>query len=178
MAGGGRFWAFSLTVYARPGVAEACLRLQEARDLDVNLLLHALWCGALGHRITLPERGGLDEAVASWHAEAVRPLRAVRRWLKTQETLSAAEAEALRAGVKAQELEAERLEQGLLEGLLAPPPRPGGPAHAAANLLALVPVPNEAERGDLAVLLRGAWPDAERDDLAALFEASAGHWRA
>jgi len=177
MAESGHFWAFSLAVYARPGVAEACLRLQEARSLDVNLLLHALWCGALGHRITLPERRRLDEAAAPWHAGAVRPLRAVRRWLKTQEALPAAEAEPLRAAVKAQELEAERLEQGLLESLLAPPPGPGGPAHAAANLSALVPVPSAGERGDLVALLRGAWPDAEAADLGALFEASAGDWR-
>lgn len=177
MSGGGHFWAFSLAVYDRPGVAEACLRLQEARGVDVNLLLHALWCGALGHRIALAERRRLDEAVAPWQAGAVRPLRAVRRWLKTQQALPAAGAEALRAGVKAQELEAERLEQGLLESLLSPPPGPGGPAHAAANLSALVPVPGAGERGDLVALLRGAWPDTEPGDLSALFEAAAGDWR-
>jgi len=171
MAENGRFWAFSLAVYARPGVAEACLRLQEARGLDVNLLLHALWCGALGHRIALAERRRLDEAVAPWHAGAVQPLRAVRRWLKSQEVLPADAAQGLRAGVKAQELEAERLEQGLLESLLSPPPRPGGPAHAAVNLLALVPVPQEREREDLAALLQGAWPEAEAADLGALFAA-------
>lgn len=166
---GGRLWAFSLVVYARPGVAEACLRLQDGRGLDVNLLLHALWCGTLGHRITLPERRRLDAAAAPWQAEAVRPLRAVRRWLKAQDSLPAPEAEALRQGVKAQELEAERLEQRLLEAELAPPARAGGPAHAAANLLALVPMPSGSERDDLVTLLRAAWPRAAEQDLPALF---------
>ena len=111
---GGRLWAFSLAIYGQPAVAGACLSLQEARGLDVNLLLHALWCGALGHRITLPERARLDAAAAPWHDNAVRGLRAVRRWLKSQEVLPGPDAEALREAIKAQELEAERLEQELL----------------------------------------------------------------
>lgn len=168
MAANARFWAFSLAIYSRPKVPEACLRLQDSRGLDVNLLLHALWCGALGHRITLAERQSLDAIAAPWQGHAVRPLREVRRWLKSQDRLSKQEAEPLRDQVKALELEAERLEQLLLERHLSPPEAAGGPAHAAANLHALVPQPNEQERADLVVLLRSAWPQAEPQTLHTL----------
>ena len=32
-------WAFALAIYARPGVAEACLALQNEAGVDVMLLL-------------------------------------------------------------------------------------------------------------------------------------------
>ena len=42
------FWAFSLEFYARPGVAEACLALQDRHGLDVNILLLCCWLGWSG----------------------------------------------------------------------------------------------------------------------------------
>ena len=50
------FWDFSLEAYARPGVAPACLDLQERHGADVNLLLFACWLSASG-------RGALDAAL-------------------------------------------------------------------------------------------------------------------
>ena len=43
------FWDFSLAVYGRPGVAPACLALQQRHGADVNLLLFCAWFGA-AHR--------------------------------------------------------------------------------------------------------------------------------
>lgn len=40
------FWRFSCAVYAAPGVAQACLELQDTHGADVNLLLLAAWLGA------------------------------------------------------------------------------------------------------------------------------------
>ena len=41
-------WRFSLAFYARPGVAEALIALQDRAGLDVNLMLFALWLGVSG----------------------------------------------------------------------------------------------------------------------------------
>lgn len=165
----GRLWSFSLAIYDRPGVPEACLALQDSRGADVNRLLHALWCGALGHRITHDERQRLDEQAAPWHAHVVRPLRGVRQWLKGREATALGEAAELRQQIKAQELEAERLEQLLLESALAPPAATGGPSHAAANLLALIPAPDGDERDHLLTLLKATWPQLDPTRLSGLF---------
>ena len=45
-------WAFALALYARPGVAEACLTLQNEAGVDVMLLLVAIFA-AVKHRLVL-----------------------------------------------------------------------------------------------------------------------------
>ena len=40
-------WAFALAIYARPGVAEACLTLQNEAGLDVMLLLTTTFANPL-----------------------------------------------------------------------------------------------------------------------------------
>ncbi|MCG8546534.1 MAG: TIGR02444 family protein, partial [Alphaproteobacteria bacterium] len=37
---GNAFWNFSLRAYARPGVADACIRLQDRYGVDVNVLFY------------------------------------------------------------------------------------------------------------------------------------------
>jgi uncharacterized protein (TIGR02444 family) len=39
------FWDFSVRTYGRPGVAEACLALQNRDGADVNMLMFAAWYG-------------------------------------------------------------------------------------------------------------------------------------
>jgi uncharacterized protein (TIGR02444 family) len=113
------FWAFSLAVYTSDGVAEECLGLQERLGLDVNLLLFAAYMGAVeGVRLDERDLAGANTAVAEWHAEIVRPMRAARRALKgpaanTDDPLQPATA-TLRLQVKRAELEAEKLEQAML----------------------------------------------------------------
>ncbi len=108
------FWDFSLAVYGRPGVAEACLALQDRHGLDVNLLLFCCWAGAKGRALDAGDMARLIAAAGPWNAEVVRPLRTARRWLKTQRSAPRDQAEILRARIKADELEAERLEQSIL----------------------------------------------------------------
>ncbi len=107
------FWDFSLAVYARPGVAPACLVLQDRHDVDVNALLFCLWLAESG-RGPVP-RARLEAALAGagdWHEDVVRALRAVRKRLKSP--VGAADpalAQALRAQVQQVEIEAEHVEQ-------------------------------------------------------------------
>jgi len=140
-----RFWSFSLTVYSNPDVRKECLELQDRHNIDVNLLLFCAFAGAV-HGAVLPETSLREAAdlVGGWHNDVVTNLREARRALKpfTTGSLSAASvAAALRNSVKAMELEAERLEQRMLEAWsqsrLGTWPRMQGTEAAAANICAL-----------------------------------------
>jgi uncharacterized protein (TIGR02444 family) len=111
------FWAFSLDVYARPGVAAACLRLQDELELDVNLVLLCCWLARSGRgRLNEDDLAAAEARAAPWRREIVEPLRAVRRALKTMVDAASA---SLYAEIKHLELRAEREEQGrLLAGSL------------------------------------------------------------
>lgn len=129
------FWDFSLAFYGAPGVAEACLALQDRSGMDggadVNLLLFCCWAGRAGHRLTAAELERLLGASADWQGEVVRPLRAARRWLKAEG--GPAEG-ALRERIKALELEAERIEQDRLYQALPLGPADPSAAQTAENL--------------------------------------------
>jgi len=104
------FWQFSLTVYASPGVADECLALQDSHDLNVNVLLFCAWAGHdLGVALVSEDIAAIARVIADWDAKIVKPLRAARRAMKAWP-----QAASLREKLKAQELEAERLEQGML----------------------------------------------------------------
>src|SRR5262245_54106329 len=76
-------WPFARALYARTGVAEACLDLQHRHGADVDLLIYAVWLGASGRGVVAPaDLAGLRAAAASWHADIVLALRSVRRRLK------------------------------------------------------------------------------------------------
>ncbi len=131
------FWDWAVAAYARPGVAELCLDLQDSHNQNVPLLLWAIW------------RGG-DAAAAlalarQWEDEVVGPLRQARRNLKPYGRF-----EALRERVKAVELEAERTLMAELERLAGAVADPGAletvtsawggspPAEALAGLRAAI----------------------------------------
>ena len=107
-------WAFALAIYAKPGVSDACLKLQNEAGVDVMLLLMATFA-AVRHRILLTpdEIRALDEACRPWRVQIVWPLRAIRTGLKTGPQPAPSEAtEPFRSQVKALELAAEKLEIG------------------------------------------------------------------
>ena len=121
------FWRYSLDFYAQPGVMPACLALQDAHGVDVNLALLCCWVGEALDAAALAEA---DALVAEWRGQVVQPLRAVRRWLKGRD-------DALRAEVATQELAAEQREQAMLFAwAVARWPAAGAAPgrHAAANL--------------------------------------------
>lgn len=115
-------WSWAVAAYGRPGVAEACLALQDDHGQDVPLLLWAAWRGPADAETV---EAACDTA-RSWRDAAIAPLRLVRRTLKKPvPDMEDAARLALREQVKAVELAAER---GLLEALEAL----SGPAQVPA----------------------------------------------
>jgi uncharacterized protein (TIGR02444 family) len=75
-------WEFAGALYAYPGVADACLQLQDQWGLNVNILL---WCYWLETRACRLDSVGLQAALASIKVldqDYIQPLRAMRRQLK------------------------------------------------------------------------------------------------
>jgi uncharacterized protein (TIGR02444 family) len=132
-------WDWALTAYAADGVADACLELQESAGQNVPLLLWAAWCAAEGRT---PDEDALEAAgdtARAWQETAIAPLRAVRQALKARAPdLDDTDREAVRAQVKAVELEAERRLLSALEALApatsAPPKPPINTMVAAARV--------------------------------------------
>ena len=177
------FWDFSLAVYAREGVAPACLALQARHSADVNLLLFCCWCAASGRGALKDD--GLARAravVARWHEEVVRGLRLVRMRLKRDPGPASPEQVAgLRKRAQALELEAEHIEQLILAGLASTTRSDGIPASrraadaadgAISYLLALGAQPDAQDRANLAALLTGCFPELAPGELRRLVEAA------
>lgn len=75
MSGG--LWDWTLAAYARPGVPEATLALQDEHGFSTALLLWAVWAD--------PEPEALANGVqvtVGWDETVLWPLRTVRRTLK------------------------------------------------------------------------------------------------
>jgi uncharacterized protein (TIGR02444 family) len=126
------FWRFSIAFYAVPGVAPACIELQDKANVDVNVLFFLLWNASLGRAFNAAEVTEVEHAIGPWRDMAVVPIRNVRRALKTPPPAMPPEAaESLRTRVKAVELEAERLQQEALYNL-AQSSRLGRPAPSPA----------------------------------------------
>ena len=111
-------WAFSLAFYARPGVAEALIALQDDAGLDVNLILFAIWFGLSGRgRLDQQRAEAAERAVRPIRAAVIEPLRAMRRRL-TAETED--DLRILREKVKALELDGERASLRRLAAIAGP----------------------------------------------------------
>lgn len=161
-------WAYSLRLYRRPGVAPACIALQDRSGVDVNVLLFCLWAGANGRRLTpaaMRLAAGLSRV---WTANVVVPLRETRRFLKPLALPN------FRGAVARVELAAERVEQDLLlrlapRAVRGPGRRPAAPRLAAANLRAYARHwRRAARRNDIAALLlilAAAFPGSDPREL-------------
>ena len=119
-------WDWTLGAYGRPGVPQACLRLQDDHGQMTSFLLWAVWAETAD--AALLDRAA--DVARRWNALALEPLRDVRRALKPAfDGVADSPREGLREDVKAAELRAERV---LMEALEALAPRQGGvPALAA-----------------------------------------------
>jgi uncharacterized protein (TIGR02444 family) len=112
------FWQFSIKFYAVPGVADACIELQDKAQVDVNVLFYLLWNATQGRSFNAADVTEIEQKIGPWRELAVVPIRNVRRALKSPPpVMEPAAAESLRTRVKAVELEAERLQQEALYGL-------------------------------------------------------------
>ncbi|CAN5344069.1 hypothetical protein BH10PSE9_BH10PSE9_00440 [soil metagenome] len=111
-------WDFSVRLYARPGVAEACLDLQDVSRVNVPVLLLGAWLGRRSIALDPGAIARIGAEAAPWHDQVVFPLRRLRRLLKDAPPPGRSpSADALRQRIKASELEAERIEITHLETL-------------------------------------------------------------
>lgn len=122
----GSLWTFSLRVYSQPGVPQACLGLQDDLELDVNIVLLAMYAGASKLELASSDFVALDLYVAAWRSESVWPLRATRRNIKrhlsSSDNATGDLADATYQAVKAAELAAEHAQQLLMERWLSAQP--------------------------------------------------------
>jgi uncharacterized protein (TIGR02444 family) len=145
------FWRFSLLVYARPGVSETLIRLQDEAGHNVNLILFGLWravCG--GRKLDAAAVARARAALAGLDRDVVAPLRRLRR------ALDAAgldpDIRDMRRRVLALELAAERRVQARLAASVRPSRAPAAVDRAAlaeANLRLIL----GADFGSAAALL-------------------------
>jgi uncharacterized protein (TIGR02444 family) len=106
------FWRFSLMVYARPGVADALIRLQDRGGHNVNLILFGLWLGFCeGARLDAAGLARATAAIGGIDRDIVAPLRRLRRALRADPD---ADIRDLRRRVLALEIAAERRVQARL----------------------------------------------------------------
>jgi uncharacterized protein (TIGR02444 family) len=123
---GGSFWDFSLAFYSAPGVAEACLELQDRNGADVNVVLFLLHLARARRLLAPADVARIDALARPWREAVVAPLRRLRRALKAAVgAFEPAATARLRGDVKRIELAAERLQQETLERL-APAGMPAG----------------------------------------------------
>lgn len=98
-------WDWAVAAYERPGVADACLDLQDAYGQNTCFLLWAAWSGAADSGLLKHAA----EIAQVWESEALEPLRRTRRALKSSlPPVADAAREALREQVKGAELMAEK----------------------------------------------------------------------
>jgi len=109
------FWRFSIKFYQVPGVAPACIELQDQAGVDVNVLFFLLWLATQSRALNNEQVAEIERGIGAWREMAVVPIRNVRRALKSPPPVMSAEAaEGFRTRIKAVELEAERLQQEAL----------------------------------------------------------------
>jgi uncharacterized protein (TIGR02444 family) len=146
-------WRFSTAFYARAGVAEALIKLQDRAGFDVNLMLFAVWSGLSGrNRFTAAELAAADRAAGPIRRELVAPLRALRRKLRSNPD---ADIQQLREEIKGLELAAERILQSRLARIAGAPCGENDPASrlaAAEANLALYLGPAAAGTAEAAII--------------------------
>ena len=180
-----RFWDFSVRLYDRVGVADACLALQSQHGLDVNLLLYCCWIGTSRGEFRDAEFTAAVKFSETWSVNVVRRLREARTWMKTTGCESGyvlqAECMAVRADVKSTELAAERLQQLGLESLSEPaaekPLSADEQLSATLNNLNRYLTHKRLDRAqislsDLATVVTNAIPESDYDTIARLLTAA------
>jgi uncharacterized protein (TIGR02444 family) len=126
-------WRFSRAFYARPGVSEALIALQDREGLDVNLILFALWRGVSGlSRLSSEELVIAVDSVRPIRTAVVVPLRALRRQIRFDPD---ADVQRLRERIKRLEIAAERVVQYRLASIPRTPADDTSRAACAATAL-------------------------------------------
>lgn len=106
-------WQAALAAYGHPGVEAACMALQDDYGLDVIVILTLGWLAARRTGLSDPGLDALVAAARPWQEGVVKPLRELRRRLKSEDDPAMAR---VYDSLKKSELEAERSE---MEAFLA-----------------------------------------------------------
>ncbi len=111
-----KLWSFALTVYQCDAVAPACLDLQEQCQIDVPLMLCAVFACLQGKVILDEDLTQLHNLAGPWQSDIVQSLRHIRTRLKTgPKPAPNAVTEDLRNKVKAAELAAEKIQLEMMQ---------------------------------------------------------------
>ncbi|WOJ92040.1 TIGR02444 family protein [Congregibacter variabilis] len=115
-----RLWRFATAVYAKPGVAQACIAAQEEWAVDVNLMLYVSWCAREARRLGAEDIRRAQDRCGQWRERVILPLRQQRVAWREQKSRAVEY-----AAIKQLELDAERTQLDLLatlseEGARAP----------------------------------------------------------
>lgn len=77
-------WQFSIENYRKPGVEPILLQLQDRFDVDINMVLCCCWLASEFRSVSLELQADLISEAKVWRDSCVKPLREVRRFLKSQ----------------------------------------------------------------------------------------------
>ena len=111
-----KLWPFALTIYQCDAVAPACLDLQEQCQVDVPLMLCAVFACLQGKDISDKDLMQLHNLASPWQSNIVQSLRHIRTQLKTgPQPAPNAVTEDLRNKVKATELAAEKIQFEMMQ---------------------------------------------------------------
>ena len=82
---GSPFWRFSLRFYRLPGVADACIALQDGCGVDVNILLFLLWLATTKRRVPPGVAQAVCAQAAAWRDDvrgaAAHPAAQAQGWI-------------------------------------------------------------------------------------------------
>lgn len=133
-------WDFALAFYGRPGIAPACLSLQDLAGVDVVQIIAVVFADiVLGRPLAVKEIGTLEEQMVDWRASTVLPLRKIRRRLKpARSDVPEVEKEGLRIQVKAAELLAEQVQLAICHRWLVDRRAAGGETLSLGDALRLL----------------------------------------
>ena len=111
----GKLWQFSLQLYSKSNVKDACLTLQDKHDADVNLVLFLLYQGSLQRQLSTESIKHIDDNTRSFRERVIQPIRALRKSLKGKAFSVEADQDSLYQNMLGLELSAEKLAQTQLE---------------------------------------------------------------
>lgn len=170
------FWDYSVSIYGKPDVADACIFLQDRYGFDVNLLLFCVWLGASGRgSLDADEIEGCLRRTGDWRARVIEPLRSIRRACR-DEPLGVPEflLQIFRPLMLDIEKDAEHIEQLVLAELIRNKPAEDVADDVRAfdaqrSLLEYILVAGRDRDGQLDACMRkilcAAFPDAELSEL-------------
>lgn len=111
----GKLWQFSLQLYSKSNVKDACLTLQDKHHADVNLVLFLLYQGSLQRQLSTESIQHIDNNTRSFRERVIQPIRALRKSLKGKAFSVEADQDSLYQNILGLELSAEKLAQTQLE---------------------------------------------------------------